>query len=664
MTIVNSVAGWQRSIVILSGTVVGFLVVVALEWGRPVLIPIALAVLLTFLLNPIVKFLHHRGMSQILAVMTAVSIAGILLMCLGWLVSKEVSGMLAELPRNTAKIKAKVKSLKELASGPAKERIGQMIEEISAEVSRPLDEAQKSQLTSSKEEDVAVDPHTGTMVITREPPSWTSLTGYVGSAFEVLATLALSLVLLVFFLIERVDLRDRIVLLAGRAQLAVTSKALEDITDRISRYIGMVAIVNGGFGLVLTLGLFFLGVPYALLWGFIAATLRFLPYIGPWIGAIFPITMSLALSDGWGQPIAVFAFVAVVELITNNFVEPLLFGHTIGVSPTALLVSAATWLYLWGPVGLVLSAPFAVCLVVLGKNIPQLSFLYLLMGDKPAFKPDYSFYQRLLLGDVPEATQLALTRANETTDAESFDELLIPALHFARRDAERDYLKDDDHELVLNGLRLVLKRIADDARQADDGLSSPNSELDQTPCGEPDRSASSANRVRILGCPATNETDLIALEMLKQVLDPDHWDLEVVALETLTSELVAKIHDQPPAIVVIVSVPPGGLPHCRYLCKRLRMASPELQILVARTGQKRNTKRDQERLEIAGANFMTTTLNESIKLLNARRPVLTFQNSGAAEPPLAVRTGCRPMDNRNVSASDYDQVPHESGMKC
>ena len=157
---------------------------------------------------------------------------------------------------------------------------------------------------------------------------------------EVLASLAFALVLLVFFLMGREDLRDRIVLLAGRARLAVTSKALEEVTERVSRYIVTVALVNGGFGIILTLGLMLLGMPYALLWGFVAAVLRFIPYIGPWIGAVFPIMMSLATSEGWWQPLEVFGYVLVLELLTNNIIEPLLFGHSTGVSPTALLISA------------------------------------------------------------------------------------------------------------------------------------------------------------------------------------------------------------------------------------------------------------------------------------------------------------------------------------
>ena len=449
---------WQRAVILLTGTVVGLVIVLGLQWGRPVLIPIALAVLLTFLLNPIVRILQRRGLGRVFSVMVAVSTAGIVLMCLGGMVTRQVAGMLAELPQNTANIKAKVQTLRRLGSGPLADQFGQMIEEISQEIQRPSNRKPSALEDGTELARVFTESPAEAVRYRTESTPWLSLTGYLGSAFEVLATLAFALVLLVFFLLGREDLRDRVVLLAGKARLALTSKALEDVTDRISRYIVMVALVNGGFGVLLTAGLLLLQVPYALLWGFLAAGLRFIPYIGPWIGAVFPIIMSLAISEGWGQPLAVFGYVMVLELISNNVVEPLVFGHSTGVSPTALLVSAAFWLYLWGPFGLVLSAPFAVCLVVLGKNIPQLGFLNLLMGDVPALRAHVGLYQRLMLGDEHEAATLVLQRMKRSPSDEVYDELLVPALNCAKRDVQRDYLTDDDQRTVLEGMRESLRQ--------------------------------------------------------------------------------------------------------------------------------------------------------------------------------------------------------------
>ena len=612
---------WQRAVILLSGTVVGLVVMLGLQWGRPVLIPIALAVLLTLLLNPIVRILQRRGLGRVLSVMVAVSVAGIVLMCVGWMLTRQVTSLLAELPQNTGRITAKVKTLRALGSGPLADQFGKMVEEISQELQRPSQE-KPAELELEEESKLArvlsASPAEAVQFRSESTP-WRSLTGYLGSAFEVLATLAFALVLLVFFLLGREDLRDRVVLLAGKARLALTSKALEDVTERVSRYIVTVAMVNGGFGVLLSAGLFAFQVPYALLWGFLGGGLRFIPYIGPWIGALFPIAMSLATSEGWWQPIAVFGYVMALELITNNVVEPLVFRHSTGVSPTALIVSAAFWLYFWGPIGLVLSAPFAVCLVVLGKNIPQLGFLNLLLGDVPALRANVGLYQRLMLGDEHEAVRLVLQRMQDVPSDEVYDEMLVPALNYTRRDVQRDHLTDEDQQMVLEGMRECLRQTDRFGQSASAGkeqpqVCPPNDQCELAPAIKP---------VKILGCPATDDTDCVGLEMLRQLLDPTHWDLEVTAVETLTSELAARIADDPPAVVCIASPPPGGMAHARYLCKRLRDASPEIQIIVGRWGQKRNRKIDRERLEQAGANFVTTTLLETRQLLESRLPLLT-----------------------------------------
>ena len=611
---------WQRAVILLSGTVVGLVVVMGLQWGRPVLIPIALAVLLTFLLNPIVRILQRRGLGRVLSVMLAVTTAGILLMGLAWMVTRQVGGMLAELPQNTGRITAKVKTLRKLGSGPLADEFGQMVETISQEFQRPAQAISSALEEGTELARVVADSPAEVTRARTSPAIWLSLTSSLGSAFEVLATLAFALILLVFFLLGREDLRDRVVMLAGKGRLALTSKALEDVTDRVSRYIVMVALVNGGFGVVLTVGLLMLQVPYALLWGFLAGGLRFIPYIGPWIGAVFPIAMSLATSEGWWLPLAVFGYVAALELICNNVVEPLVFGHSTGVSPTALLISAAFWLYLWGPIGLVLSAPFAVCLVVLGKNIPQLRFLYVLLGDVPALSADVGLYQRLMLGDQHQAAALVLQRMQQKPSEEVYDEMLIPALNHTRRDVQRNYLTDDDQQSVLAGVRESLRQ-TDAVLLAESAIKM--APQDRTPADQSDIPAATIKPLKILGCPARDDTDCVGLEMLRQLLDPTRWDLEVTAVETLTSELAARIAEDAPAIVCIASLPPGGMSHARYLCKRLRAASPDLQIIVGRWGPPRNSKLDRERLEQAGASFVTTTLLETRQLLESRLPLLT-----------------------------------------
>ena len=631
------VPSWQNAIIILSGTVVSLIIVIALQWGRPVLVPIALAILLTFLLNPVVKMLQQRGLGRMPAVMLGVFAAGLAMLLIGALVARQVTILVAELPQNTANIKAKVQTLRQFGSSPMAAQFEKMAEEISEATTLP---SAKEPTPQGEIKDLSLLDRadaSGPVIVRTEATPWLGLTGYLSSAFEVLATLAFSLILLVVFLIGRDDLRDRVVVLAGRARVATTSKALEDVTERISRYLLMVAMLNGGFGILLGLGLFALQVPYAFLWGFLAGSLRFIPYIGPWIGAMGPIAIALATSDGWFQPVAVFGFVLVLELVGNNVLEPLVFGRSTGVSSTALIISAAFWGYLWGPIGLVLSAPIAVCLMVVGKNIPQLAFLNLLLGSEPALRSDMGIYQRFMLRDEQEATRLILLRLRDAPSDEVFDEMLIPTLSFAKRDFLRSQLSEEDHKLVLDGVQASLchteKFLQTIAQRKEDELELAMAEVDAPAPVE-------VKRVKILICPAADASDSAALTMLQQSLGSTQWDIEQTAVETLTSELAARITLDPPAILCIAALPPRGLAHARYLCKRLRDSSPQLQIVVGRWGQKRNLKLEREQLEQAGATFVTTSLEETIQLLNSRllllnrEPVLS--QVPTTSPPLPV----------------------------
>jgi hypothetical protein len=332
------------------------------------------------------------------------------------------------------------------------------------------------------------------------------------------------------------------------------------------------------------------------------------------MGAVFPITMSLATSNGWGQPLAVFLFVLVVELITNNVIEPLLYGHMIGVSPTALLVSAACWFYLWGPVGLILSAPFAVCLVVLGKNISQLNFLYVLLGDKPALDMDCSYYQRLMLGDSLEAASIVLKRRKEAEPDTVYDDLIVPAMSFTKRDYQRRYLTDEDRLEVVEGIQLSLKAIQE-------SLPPDSHPVERESQSDENDSSRNKTAIPFLCCPAADEMDCLFLEMLGQIIDTDLWQMETVSLEILTSELVDKIQVERPGLFLIASTAPGDLAQARYLCKRLRKAIPDLQIIVARCGTKQR-RLEVEQLKLAGATFVTTTLLDTRQLLHNRHSLV------------------------------------------
>ena len=333
---------------------------------------------------------------------------------------------------------------------------------------------------------------------------------------------------------------------------------------------------------------------------------------------------------GWIQPVLVMGLFLVVELVTGNVIEPRLYGRSVGISEVALLVAAAFWAFLWGPVGLILSSPLTICLMVLGKYVPQLEFLDVLLGDEPVLASDIAYYQRLLVHDQDEATELVTTQIKATSPEQVYDELLVPALNYVKRDRERDELTGTDEKFVIEATGEILEDLGErqDSASGVAGQDVTNTEADA--------------KVRILACPARDEADRMALRMLQQLLDPARWEVEITAVETLASELMTHVAEQEARLVCIAALPPGGLAHTRYLCKRLRSRFPKLKIVVGRWGLNGHAERNRQQLEDAGADMMATTLLDTRRQLSSLMPVLG-QDQAQAKPTagqVTIAGGC------------------------
>jgi hypothetical protein len=331
--------------------------------------------------------------------------------------------------------------------------------------------------------------------------------------------------------------------------------------------------------------------------------MRFIPYVGTWVGLILPTLFSLATSLSWLQPIEVVGAFAVLELVTANLAEPLLFGLSAGVSPVALLVAAVFWVWLWGPIGLILSTPLTVCLYVLGKYVPQVEFFEVLLGDEPALPASVTYYQRLLARDQDEAINVVEELIQRQSLERALDDTLIPALVLAKRDFERGDLNEDDKCYIIRTTHDLLTNIAVFDSVADTSAKGP----DETKNGS---MATQAPRVHVVGCPGSDEFDEVALFMLRQLLESKGSDMEVLSAKTLSSEVVALLEKEQPALVIVAALPPGGLSPARYLCKRLHQRFPELKILAGRWGAS-DTSEAQYRLLSAGAQQIASTLIES-----------------------------------------------------
>ena len=301
------------------------------------------------------------------------------------------------------------------------------------------------------------------VVIEPQRAAWMSrLSSFLSPMLEYLGELALAIILVIFMLLKREELRNRIIRLAGQGKIVAATKFVDEAAHRVSRFLLMQAIVNASFGLLFGAGLLVIGVKYALLWGFLGAMLRYLPYIGPYLAVTFPISLSLAMSEGWGTTLAVIGLFLTLELIISNFIEPRLYGHSMGVSEIAMLVSAAFWAFLWGPIGLVLSSPLTVCLVVLGRYIPQLEFLSVLLGDEPALDAAISFYQRLLARDQDEAEGLIIEEMGRLESPEQiYDAMLLPSLGAIKRNRVSGDITEDDEQYALQAIREIVEDIGE-----------------------------------------------------------------------------------------------------------------------------------------------------------------------------------------------------------
>lgn len=573
---------WQRALVTLTVTVVTVVVVALLYWARSIFIPVALAIFLAFVLGPVVAWLQRHRFGRTPAVILTVGLVVVTTLGIGTAVALQVSQLADTLPDRKEAITEKVAAAKRWVVGDGNSRFGQLIDDVSAIIAPP------------KKPD-----NTTTVVVEPASPSLTSqLDTYVSPAAEMLGQAAFTFILTIYMLLRREDLRNRMIRLLGHGHLTTTTRAVDDASHRISRYLLTQLAINTVFGLIITAGLFLLGVKYALLWGLIATVMRYVPYVGTWIGLLPPVLFSFATAPewggGWGQPIAVFALFLGLEAICNNIFEPWLYGASMGLSEVAQLIAAGFWAFLWGPIGLILSGPLTVCLLVLGKYVRRFEVLEVLLGDEPALEPKVAFYQRLTARDQDEAATVALAEAKDGPPIGVFDSVIIPALCLAKRDHDAGDLEAADLRFALRAAREVGEEVAD--------LKQPTTE------------AYTGEKVRILLCPAKDEADHVAADLFVRTLNPAKWEVEIATDETLASELVEKVAEHDPAVVVLTALPPGGLSHCRYLVTKIRNRFPGIKILVGRWGEGDDAG-DQPRLGISGSDGVDRTLGETRKRL-------------------------------------------------
>lgn len=596
------------ALAILSTVALTSFVVAILYFASAILIPLALAALLTFLLAPLVSRIE-RWLGRVVAVLLMVAMIFATAGAVGWVLTRQVIDLATKLPDYKVNIVTKLHAFR-LPQGGAFSAFSKTIEELKNELpgGSAVEPTPTVTQSAGKPETAVISPpapQPATVPVQMVESSQSSpmdlIRSMIAPVLGPLGTSALVLLLVIFMLLQREDLRNRLIRLIGQGRISATTRAMDDAGQRVSRYLLMQLVVNVTYGIPVAIGLYFIGVPNAILWGGFAAMLRFIPYIGPWIGASMPILLSLAVSSSWLMPLLTIGLFIVLELISNNVIEPWLYGSSTGVSSVALIVAAVFWTWLWGPVGLVLATPLTVCLVVMGRHVPRLSFLSVVLSDESALTPAEDCYYRLLTPGVHDEIEFvdAYLKANSLTAL--YDAVFIPVITTAEMDTRQDSLDPDQLLIVEQSLRdiiqdlctrpAVVSKIDNDQATAD--------VAPMPPC-------------RVACLPARAERDELAGSMLVHMLQQQGSEAWSAPGKLAADDLLGLLDKVDADVVCISVVEPSTVIHARHLCLKVRAQFPRMKIVVGLWGDTDGATESAKRLRDSGADEVVLSLADAI----------------------------------------------------
>jgi len=532
--------------------------------AREVLIPLALAILAAFLLAPLVRQLEHLRLGRIGATFIAVVLGFSLIGGVGLVAARQALSLAEKLPEYRENIRAKIRSVRgqqEGAIGKAAEAIKDLENEAAPAAPQP-------------------------MPVTETPPNaFAAFAEWIGPFVKPVGTALAVVVFTILLLLNRESMRERLVGLIGPRRINVTTEAMREASFRVSRYLYMQLVVNALFGIPFGIALYFIGIPNAMLWGLLGTLLRFVPYAGVWVAAALPAALAFAIFDGWSEVTWVLGIFLALELVLVNVAEPWLYGRSAGLSPIAIILAALFWTWLWGPVGLLLATPLTVCVVVMGRYIPELGYLNVLLGVEPVLSPEARFYQRLSARDQDEAIGLAEEFAKENGTLGLFDTLIIPALALIETDRHRGVLAPETERFAFDTISQILDAI-------------------------PVEEAAAAPRARVCIVPARDQADQLAGAMLARVLP----GAQLLSAESLAGEMLEQIARDGCTTICISAVPPHAASHAAYLTRRLKKRLPKLRIVVALWTSEAG-ERIKSRLTAAGVDELATRLDEAVSHL-------------------------------------------------
>jgi len=548
--------------------VVAILTIATLYFAREILIPIAIAVLLAFVLVPLAQLVERAHLGRVFSSLLVVLLAITVVVVLGWTVTKQLATVVEQVPDYQQNIADKIDVLR----GAPAQALGKVANTMNELRDRLTLSPQNGSLNPSskgqRKQSAVKSPVQVTLVKTPSLPP-----DSLQTALHFLLGAALVFVFTLFVIIRREDVRNRFLSLVGTGHLHTATDAMDDAAARVSRYLRLQLVINTCYGIVIGIGLHFIGLPGALLWGVIAGIMRFLPYLGPPLGGIGPVLLSLAIFPGWHAAVFTLALYVCVELTISQFVEPTLYGERTGLSPLAVLVAAVFWTALWGPLGLVVSTPLTTCLLVLGRRVPRLAFLHKLLGDEPVLTPDAHFYQRMLAMDSQEAREVLEANLQSHSLEEVYESVLIPALELAEQDRHNDVLDDFTERFIYESTKELVEEIYESRNHVDEATGDPENGESRA------RSREKAVPLHVVCVPARDEADEIIAIMLAHTLQRAGYEADSFSVSA-PSDVLRELDRIKPDIACISALPPFAIAHARLLYRSLHARWPELRVIV------------------------------------------------------------------------------------
>lgn len=605
---------------------VGVVLIAALYFGREVFIPLVLAILLSFVLGPVVNLLRRIRLGRVPSVIVAVLLALSVLGGIGAVIGTQVAGLAGNLPQYQATVQRKVVGLQQGWIGEAN-RILQKFNHQVHDVTQKADAAG----TSAESGPAGATPKAQLVRVEEPEPSPLALAEKVlGPVVSPLTDVGIILVVVVFLLLQREDLRNRMIRLFGSSDLHRTTVAMDDAAGRLGTYFLAQLGMNAAFGVIVGVGLWFIGVPNPLLWGVFSAIMRFIPYIGAIASGIVPVALAAAVDPGWSMVIATAALFLIAEPVFGQVIEPLLYGHSTGLSPFAVIVSTLFWGFLWGPIGLILATPFTVCLVVLGRHVDSLEFLDVLLGDRPPLTPVENFYQRMLASDPDEARDVAETMLKERSLSSYYDEVALKGLQLAANDYARGVVTAAQLDNIRASARSLIEDFEDhpDSEPAHDEKTVNPSETptlaerthtrtEAVPGQAPPRDRlpdAWRGEAPVLCIAGRGPLDEASSAMLAQLLRKHGLGARVIPYQAVSREGVRNLDISGAAMICISYLDISGNPaHLRYLLERLKRRAPGIPVLVGLWPAGEKVLTDAALGRAIGADIYVSSLRDGVE---------------------------------------------------